>query len=71
MRRIHIYEQALDLKLHKNTVTKTKCYLIFEMQVVAAMCSKVPFLSNAIMKATQSGRYRRLYSLKVSYHEKA
>jgi hypothetical protein len=25
-------------------------------QVVAAMCSKVPFLSNAIMKATECGR---------------
>ncbi|ONK57943.1 uncharacterized protein A4U43_C09F5870 [Asparagus officinalis] len=30
------------------------------MQVVAAMCSKVPFLSNAIMKATQSDSFNLL-----------
>ena len=36
-------------------------YLLTE-QVIAAMCSKVPLISNAIMKSTGSGMNRHLFA---------
>ena len=35
------------------------------VQVVAAMCSKVPFISSAIMKATDSGMYLWLTAITI------
>lgn len=32
-------------------------FYLLTVQVIAAMCSKVPLISNAIMKSTGSGMY--------------
>jgi hypothetical protein len=48
--------KSRELTIIKISFSVDSIHVLFLNQIVAAMCSKVPFLSNAIMKATECGR---------------